>query len=129
MCGRYTLRTPAKQIADTFGVLFNFDLPARYNIAPSQPVAAIRMDAVTRTRELAMLKWGLVPDWADDPSMGNRLINARAETVTTKPAFRQAFAYRRCLVPADGFFEWRKHGDSKEPMYICMRDERAFGFA
>jgi putative SOS response-associated peptidase YedK len=109
--------------------LFEGELTPRYNIAPSQPVAAVRMTHGTEARELAMLKWGLVPAWADDPKIGNQLINARAETAADKPAFRSAFRERRCLVPADGFFEWRREGKRKLPHYITLRDGGLFAIA
>jgi len=127
MCGRFTLRSSNKDIAEAFGVLAADDLAAHYNIAPSHQVAAVR--AVASVRQLAFLQWGLIPAWADDPAIGNRLINARAETVATKPAFRQAFKDRRCLVVADGFFEWKRDGRRKQPFYIARRDGRPFGFA
>ena len=104
MCGRFTLRTPAQEIAQFFGVIVP-ERQARYNIAPSQPVATIRLNPDRGKRELIMLRWGLVPFWADDPKIGYKMINARAETVAEKPAFRAAFAQRRCLVVADGFYE------------------------
>jgi len=113
--------------------LFDFEAPAemppRYNIAPTQPVAAIRLEAATETREYAALRWGLVPSWATDLKIGSRLINARAETVASKPAFRAAFAKRRCLIPADGFYEWRPQGKEKQPYLIQMGDGQPFVFA
>lgn len=104
-------------------------LPLRYNIAPTQAVAAVRRSASTGERELAMLHWGLVPAWSKDAKMAGAMINARAETVAEKPAFRSAFASRRCLVLADGYFEWKKVGKTKQPYYIRLRDERPFAFA
>ncbi len=129
MCGRFTLRTPAYKLAEAFGVEVRANLPARYNIAPSQDVAALRAGA-NNERELIMLRWGLVPGWAKDPAMGNRMINARAETVAEKPAFRTAFRQRRCLIPADGFFEWQKTPDgSKQPYLIGRPDGEPFTMA
>jgi putative SOS response-associated peptidase YedK len=104
------------------------ELAPRYNIAPTQPVLAVRT-VPAGERELVTLRWGLVPAWADDPSIGNRLINARAETVADKPAFRAAFRARRCLVLADGFFEWQKVGGRKQPYYFRLREGSPFAFA
>jgi putative SOS response-associated peptidase YedK len=130
VCGRYTLKTPVKALAEEFSL---FDpppsLPPRYNIAPTQPVAAVRQAADGGGRELVRLRWGLIPSWADDPKIGYRLINARAETAADKPAFRSAFRHRRCLVPADGFYEWRPVNGKKQPYYICRRDGGPFAFA
>lgn len=102
-------------------------LQPRFNIAPTQPVAVVRFGP--GARQLAWLKWGLVPSWARDASIGNRLINARAESVADKPAFRTAFRRRRCLVLADGFYEWRRSGAKKQPFFIRLRDDRPFAFA
>lgn len=100
----------------------------RYNIAPTQDIAAIREDE-NRQRELVMLRWGLVPFWAKDPSIGSRMINARAETVAEKPSFRAAFRHRRCIVLADGFYEWRKQGDTKTPYFISLASGEPFALA
>lgn len=129
MCGRFTLRTPMTRIAKIFGLDETTDIEPRYNVAPTQQVVAIRLDPAAENRELALLRWGLIPRWADDPSIGNRMINARAETVAGKPSFRQAFKKRRCLVVADGFFEWKKIGGKKQPYYIHLKDDQPFGFA
>jgi putative SOS response-associated peptidase YedK len=123
-----------KDVVELFDIALSAGEPvnewrARFNIAPSQPLAAVRFDAERNGRALAWLQWGLVPPWADDPSSGNRLINARAETAATKPAFREAFRHRRCLVPADGFYEWKRQGDSKQPYYIRLKDDSPFAFA
>lgn len=128
MCGRFTLRTPAQEVATAFDVRQMPLFEPRYNIAPSQPVAVIRAGP-DASRECVTMRWGLVPSWADDPAIGNRLINARSETAAEKPSFRKAFARRRCLVPADGFYEWRKEGRHKQPFYIHRRDERTFAIA
>ena len=128
MCGRFTLRTPAHRLAEAFGVRELPNLRPRYNIAPSQDVVAIRRAA--EGRELALLRWGLIPFWAKDAAIGNRMINARAETVAEKPAFRAAFRRRRCLIAADGFYEWRKtDGGAKQPYYIRLADDAPFAFA
>jgi putative SOS response-associated peptidase YedK len=129
MCGRFTLRTPAKELAEIFRLADVPDLRPRYNIAPTQPVAAVRLVPKDGHRELVMLHWGLIPFWAEDPKVGYSTINARAETVATKPTFRQAFAKRRCLVVADGFYEWQKTDGRKQPFYIHIKDDQPFAFA
>ena len=129
MCGRFTLKTPPQVVAELFGL---DEVPAwepRYNIAPTQPVAAVRAARDGGQRELVFLHWGLIPSWADDWRIGNRMINARSETVAEKPAFRRAFRQRRCLVPADGFFEWQRQGTKKQPYYIHRRDGRPLAIA
>jgi putative SOS response-associated peptidase YedK len=127
MCGRFTQRADSKKIAKEFKVAEVPAVEARYNIAPTQDVLAVREGG--DGREATYLKWGLVPSWAKDTSMGARLINARSETVTEKPAFRQAFTQRRCVIPSDGFYEWQRTGGRKQPFFFRMRDERPFGFA
>lgn len=129
MCGRFTLTDPGADLAVQFSLAHVPDLPPRYNIAPTQPVAVVRLAPEGTTRELALLHWGLIPFWAKDPGIGARLINARAETVTDKPAFRHAFRRRRCLVVADGFYEWQKQTGGKQPFYIRLREGRLFAFA
>ncbi len=134
MCGRFTLRTPAAAVARQFGLLEVPPLEARYNVAPSQPVAAVRMTPEAQPgepprRQLTWLRWGLVPGWAKDPALGNRLINARAETAAAKPAFRAALRQRRCLVAADGFYEWQHTGARKQPYYFHLRDQGPFALA
>jgi putative SOS response-associated peptidase YedK len=126
MCGRFAQKSPAKKITKKFKVEEVPPLVERYNVAPTQSVLVVREPD---EREAVFLKWGLVPRWAKDPAIGNRLINARAETVTEKPSFREAFARRRCLVPLDGFFEWSRRGDRKRPFYFHMRDGEPFGIA
>jgi putative SOS response-associated peptidase YedK len=129
MCGRFTLRAPASTIAEQFQVLDIQTFEPRFNVAPTQPVAAVRLPPESGRRQFAWLKWGLVPSWVKDPAIGNRLINARAETLAEKPAFRAAFRQRRCLVVADGFYEWRRTGGCKQPYFIRLHDERPFAFA
>ncbi len=129
MCGRFTLRAPASVIAEAFALLEVPPFTPRFNIAPTQPVPVIRAAPAMTSRELVWLRWGLIPSWADDPAIGNRLINARCESVTVKPAYRAAFRRRRCLVVADGFYEWQQAGRSKQPYFIHFRDERPFAFA
>lgn len=104
-------------------------LPLRFNIAPTQLVAAVRDTAGGDQRQLSQLRWGLIPSWAKDAKIGSRMINARAETVAEKPSFRAAFKRRRCLVLSDGYYEWKKEGKTKQPFYIRMNDERPFAFA
>ena len=129
MCGRFTLFEPDKILAREFGVSGIPLLSPRYNIAPSQPVAAVRAAPAGTGREPALLRWGLIPSWSKDPAIGNRLINARAETASQKPSFRNAFNRRRCLIPASGFYEWQRRELRKQPFYIRMHDGRPFAFA
>jgi putative SOS response-associated peptidase YedK len=128
MCGRFTMATPGQVIAEVFGLDDVPELSPRFNIAPTQAVAAVRARADGR-RELVALTWGLIPSWSKDRAIGSRMINARAETVAEKPAFRAALRARRCLVLADGFYEWQKLGTRKQPHHIRMRDGRPFAFA
>ncbi len=130
MCGRFTLSAPGEVVGELFELAEVPTLSPRYNVAPTQPVAAVLLtrDAVA-DRRLTMLRWGLVPSWADDPGIGARLINARAETAASKPAFRAALRSRRCLVVADGFYEWKKTTRKKQPYYIRMLDRAPFAFA
>jgi putative SOS response-associated peptidase YedK len=128
MCGRFTLHIPPELLAEIFGLVSIPDFQARYNIAPTQKVPVIRQDAGGQ-RQLALLHWGLIPSWAKDPSIGNRMINARAETVHEKPAFRNAIKYHRCLIPANGFYEWRQEGKTKTPLYVRLKDETMMCFA
>jgi putative SOS response-associated peptidase YedK len=128
MCGRFTLHHTADEIASQFGVQQTlFPLQPRYNIAPSQPVAVVLEAAGARC--LDAYRWGLVPFWAKDPRIGSRMINARAETLAEKPSFRAALVRRRCLIPADGFYEWKKEGKARRPYHIRLRDGAPFAFA
>jgi len=130
MCGRYTLTKSKKALIDHFQVSewIEGEVGARYNIAPTQPVLVVRL--LRGRRRLDHVRWGLVPSWAKDPTIGGRMINARAETIVEKPAYRAAFRYRRCLIPADGFYEWRKLVEGgKQPFYIHLRDGGVFAFA
>ena len=128
MCGRFAFYSPTEAAAALFGVEGSIDVQPRYNIAPTQYVAAIRKGE-DEQRELVMLRWGLVPFWAKDPSIGNRMINARAETVAEKPSYRNAYKHRRCLVLADGFYEWRRQGDTKTPYFISLASGEPFALA
>ena len=134
MCGRFNLRTPASQLAAFFDIVFDpplqTSLAPRFNIAPSQPVLVVRRAAAADRTPGALGNWGLVPSWAKDPSIGNRMINARGETVAEKPSFRSAFRHRRCLVPASGFYEWQKMtGSRKQPWHIHRPDDAPLAFA
>ncbi|MEH2322445.1 MAG: SOS response-associated peptidase [Nostoc sp.] len=129
MCGRFTLNQSAAALAEVFHVEPVLDLTAGYNIAPTQMVATVLQNPESEKREFKQLYWGLIPSWAKDARMGAKLINARAETVAEKPAFRSAFKHRRCLVIADGFYEWQRQQGKKQPFYFRLQDGQAFGFA
>lgn len=129
MCGRFTLKQTAEGIEQTFHVTKVHDLEPQYNIAPTQMVAAVLYNSETQQRELQKLRWGLIPSWAKDLGMGAKLINARAETAAEKPAFRSAFKHRRCLLVADGFYEWQHQGSKKQPYYFHLQEGKVFGFA
>jgi putative SOS response-associated peptidase YedK len=127
MCGRFMLNSDAAAIATEFGVAPAAELEPRYNIAPSQPVLIVR--AADPGRAAVEVRWGLVPAWAKDLEMGHRLINARSETAAEKPAFRAAFRRRRCLVPADGYYEWQSRAGGKQPYFIHAATGGCFGIA
>ena len=129
MCGRYTLITAPDVLRRQFDLEEIPLLFSRYNVAPTQQVAAVRRAAAGAGRELVFLRWGLIPSWAEDTTIGNRLLNARADTVADKPSFRSAFRSRRCLVLADGFFEWQTEGGRKQPFYFRARGGEAFAIA
>lgn len=129
MCGRYTLSVPAETIAQHFGLEAVPDLAPRFNIAPTQAAPVVRLSTEREAPVLDALRWGLVPAWAKDASGAARLINARAETAADKPSFRSALRRRRCLVPADGFYEWRAEGGAKQPYHIARPDGAPFAFA
>ena len=128
MCGRYTLKTPTNVLAELFEIEeYPSALNPSYNIAPTQAVAAVVEE--DDKRKLEMFHWGLTTSWAKDPAIGNKMINARAETASEKPSFRSAFKKRRCLILADGFYEWQKTDSGKQPFYIHMKDGSPFAFA
>lgn len=131
MCGRFTLTASIEEIIDRFDIqsFLNEEWFApSYNIAPSQLVLAVINDG--SSNRMGFLKWGLVPPWANDPSIGNKMINARAETITEKPSFRNAFKKKRCLVIADSFYEWKRHSDkTKTPMRIILKSNELFAMA
>ena len=129
MCGRFTLTVDPSQLEDMFPwAIIAPDLAPRYNISPSQPIAVIPNSSDHR---MELFRWGLIPSWAKDPAIGNRMINARAETITEKPSFKTALRKRRCLILADGFFEWKTSpdGKSKIPYYIRFTSGQVFAFA
>jgi putative SOS response-associated peptidase YedK len=129
MCGRYTLGTPLEQLLEVFDVPgVSFDYQPRFNVTPTQDMPVVVADGAGG-RKMGPLRWGLVPFWAKDPSIGNRMINARSETVAEKPAFKNAFRRRRCLVPADGFYEWEKRTEGKVPHWIHQPGARPFAMA
>ena len=128
MCGRFTFHATAEVLAEYFDVVDVPEPEARYNIAPTQSVPVLRRDP-RGERRVALLRWGLIPFWAKDPKIGNRLINARAETVAEKGAFKHAFQRRRCLVLASGFYEWRRTAAGKVPMYVSDPTGRPYAFA
>lgn len=130
MCGRYTLINLA-QLSNLFpwiGEAPPADIPPRYNIAPTQPILAVSNE---KPDKFDFFVWGLIPSWAKDPSIGNKLCNARAETLAEKNTFKNAFKRRRCLIPADGFYEWKLNADgkTKQPMYIRLKDGKPFSLA
>jgi putative SOS response-associated peptidase YedK len=129
MCGRFALATPEHVLAELFRLLKLPPLAPRYNIAPTQPVAVVRGTPAGGGREMAFCRWGLVPAWAKDPAVGARMVNARAEGVAEKPSFRGPMRSKRCLIPADGFYEWARAGRRKQPHFIRMRDGGPFAFA
>src|SRR5438128_4435632 len=129
MCGRYTLKTPVEHLSEKFQFPEIIPLKPRYNISPTQPVAVVRLLPDDSDRKLAMLRWGLIPAWTKDPAKARQPINAKSETVAELPTFRAAFRQRRCLIPADGFYEWKQEGGRKQPVYICMKDREPFAFA
>ena len=131
MCGRFTLITEPERLKEIFDIsdISNYQFESKYNIAPTQMVATALYNSETEKRECEFLRWGLIPSWAKDSKMGARMINARAETLAEKPSFRSAFKRRRCLVLADGFYEWEKLETKKQPYYFQLQDKQPFAFA
>ena len=128
MCGRFTQRMTWRELHERMDLIGTpLNLRPRYNVAPSQDVAVVRANDHGRT--LAMLRWGLIPSWAREPNIGYKLINARTETAAEKPSFRSAWRNRRCLIPADGFYEWKREGKTRQPWLFGLRDEAPFAFA
>lgn len=129
MCGRYTLKSPIEVLAKEFGITGPLpEIQPSYNVAPGREVLAV-VTGSDGGRHLETLKWGLVPSWAKDPGIGYRMINARSETAAEKPSFRKPLKECRCLILADGFYEWRKMGNGKQPFHIKMEDGKPFAFA
>lgn len=131
MCGRFTLVTEPERLKQVFDIsdIGNYQLEPQYNIAPTQMVATVLHNCETEKRDFQLLRWGLIPSWAKDYKIGARMINARAETLAEKPSFRSAFKRRRCLVLADGFYEWEKLETKKQPYYFQLQDKQPFAFA
>lgn len=129
MCGRFTLTLNIDTVAKAFGVAPTIESAARYNIAPMQEVVSILREGADDAPHMEWLQWGLVPTWAKDESIGSKMINARAETLAEKPSFKRLLRNRRCLVVADGFYEWKKEGTAKIPTFITLKDGSPFAFA
>ncbi len=130
MCGRFVLAASRRQVAEAMGLPGMPDVPPRYNIAPSQLVEAVYVERETGQRRAGLFRWGLVPSWAKDPKIGSRLINARAETLFDKPAFRGAARYHRCLIPAQGFYEWQAQpSGGKAPYFLTLADAGVMALA
>ena len=129
MCGRYILSTPTDILADLYELETAVTTEPRFNIAPTQKAAVVRLDPETGRRRLDLLRWGLVPFWAKDPAIGNRMINARSETAAEKPAYRVSLRKRRCLILADGFYEWQATGGPKQPFFFHRKDGHPFAMA
>ena len=127
MCGRYASTIPPEAMRALFRYLEQPNFPPRYNIAPTQPIAIVRM--AQGRRQFALVRWGLIPAWVKDPRAFSLLINARGESVNEKPAFRNAMKYRRCLVPADGFYEWKREGENKRPYFVRRKGGAPIAFA
>lgn len=131
MCGRFTLIAEPEKLQEIFDIsdIQNCRLEAKYNIAPTQMVATILVNSDSKQRECQLLRWGLIPSWAKDAKISARMINARGETLAEKPSFRSAFKHRRCLVLADGFYEWKRLETKKQPYYFQLKNKQPFAFA
>jgi putative SOS response-associated peptidase YedK len=131
MCGRFTLIAEPDKVKEIFDIsdTSNCQWEARYNIAPTQTIATVLCHGESKERECRSLRWGLIPSWSKDSKMAARTINARAETLAQKPSFRSAFKRRRCLILADGFYEWKKTETKKQPYYFQLKDKQPFAFA
>jgi putative SOS response-associated peptidase YedK len=127
MCGRFVITSAPAALRQVFGYIEQPNFPARYNVAPTQPVPVVIVE--NGVRHFRLMRWGLLPSWVKDPRKFTLLINARSETVQEKPAFKNAIRRRRCLIPADGYYEWQTFGQRKQPYFIHRRDHRPFGFA
>lgn len=132
MCGRFKVARKKEILEEAFGLddeLDDLDVSPRYNVAPGQSVLVVRQDAEKPVRHASLARWGLIPSWAKDATIGYKMINARAETVAEKPSFRAALRSRRCLIPADGFYEWKREGKEKLPFCFTQADDSVFAFA
>lgn len=129
MCGRFALSVMPQTLLESLHVQPMTGFKPRYNIAPTQLVAAVLRSDAQSDSQLQWLQWGLIPSWAKDPKIGARMINARSETVLEKPSFRGPFRRQRCLIPSDGFFEWKEESGGKQPVFICRQDRSVFAFA
>ncbi len=129
MCGRFRLGKGREALKQHFGAEMDVDWSPRYNIAPTDPIPAVRQHPAKPERKISLLRWGLIPNWSRDASGGAKMINARAESAATTPAFRDALKTRRCLIPADGFYEWKKLAQGKQPYCLTVRDDSLFAFA
>src|SRR5271167_4218612 len=127
MCGRFVVTSPPDALRQIFGYLEQPNFPPRFNIASTQSIPVVIIE--NGTRHFRLMRWGLMPAWVKDPRKFTLLINARAETVREKPAFKNAMKRRRCLIPADGYYEWQSAGKIKQPYFIYRRDRQPFGFA
>jgi putative SOS response-associated peptidase YedK len=127
MCGRYTITSAPEAIRALFRYPEQPNFPPRYNVAPTQPIPIVRL--IEGKRQFALVRWGLLPSWVKDPKTFSLLINARGESVTDKPAFRAAMKRRRCLIPADGFYEWKAVGGRKQPYFVRLRSGAPMAFA
>ena len=127
MCGRYAVTSAPEAIRALFGYAEQPNFPPRYNIAPTQPIGIVRL--VEGKRQFALVRWGLLPSWVKDPRSFSLLVNARGESLADKPAFKAAMKYRRCLVPADGFYEWKATGTRKQPYYVHAKSSQPLAFA
>lgn len=130
MCGRFVRKTPLKELAEIFDATLEADLPPDYNIAPTAEIAAVLWHGRLHQRALVPVRWGLVPAWSKDSSGAAKMINARAETLAEKPSFREAYKARRCLIPADGFYEWKPGNEKqKQPVFIHLKSQQPLAFA
>src|SRR6266850_6440020 len=127
MCGRYAITTAPEALRALFRYLDHPNFPPRYNVAPTQPVPIVRM--FEGKRQFALVRWGLIPAWVKDPRTFSLVINARGESVLDKPAFRNAMKRRRCLFPADGFYEWKREGEKKRPYFVRLKSGEPMAFA
>src|SRR5579862_2523354 len=129
MCGRFRLSRRKQVIAERFDTISDDDWTPRYNIAPTQPIPVVRQHPAEPTRHLSKMRWGLIPSWSKDDAQAAKMINARSETAATLPAFQDAFRFRRCLIPADGFYEWQGRGTNKQPFCFEVNEGELFAFA